>query len=192
TYILYHLLELDKRLTDKQIMYVNIHPLASSRIDYKMFKHIKPMPKYFETYEFLAATDCLITDYSSVMFDYALTKNKIILFTYDEEEYLNSRGTYLDINTLPFPLVKDVDELLNEIITDKSYNDSEFINNYCSYDSKYSCKNLCDTVILNKKNIMPTFEIPKNNKENVLIYVGNMAKNGITTSINIFLLNLNF
>ncbi|SFJ62880.1 CDP-glycerol glycerophosphotransferase [Terrisporobacter glycolicus] len=190
TYILYHLLELDKRLIDKQIMYVNIHPLANSRIDYRMFKHIKPMPKYFETYEFLAATDCLITDYSSVMFDYALTKNKIILFTYDKEEYLNNRGTYLDINKLPFPLVENVDELFNEIITAKNYNDDEFINIYCSYDSKYSCKNLCDTVILNKNNIMPTFEIPTNNKENVLIYVGNMAKNGITTSVKNLLLNL--
>ena len=190
TYILYHLLELDKRLNDNQIVYVNIHPLAGSRINYKMFKHIKPMPKYFETYEFLAATDCLITDYSSVMFDYSITRNKIILFTYDEDEYLNNRGMYLDINTLPFPIVKTIDDLYNEIISNKNYDEDLFIKKYCSYDSINACKNICDTVILDKHNLMTISDVPNNGKENVLIYVGNMAKNGITTSIKNLLLNL--
>lgn len=190
TYVLYHLLELDKRLTDNQIVYVNIHPLAGQSINYKMFKHIKKMPQDFETYEFLTATDCLITDYSSVMFDYSLTKNKIILFTYDKEEYLQDRGMYLNINELPFPIVRSIDELYKEIQSDNNYDYSSFINKYCLYDSIDASKNICETTILGKKDLMVERHLCKNNKENVLIYVGNMAKNGITASIKNLLLNL--
>lgn len=191
TYTLYHLLELDKQLTDDQILYVNIHPLAGQRINYKLFKHIKPMPKDFETYEFLTATDCLITDYSSVMFDYALTKNKIILFTYDKDEYLKNRGMYIDINSLPFPLVSSIEGLVYEINNNNNNIDySDLINKYCTYDSIKASENICKTIILDEHNLMPQLNIPKNDKENVLIYAGNLAKNGITASLKNLLLNL--
>ncbi|MEG1408575.1 MAG: CDP-glycerol glycerophosphotransferase family protein [Terrisporobacter sp.] len=190
TYTLYHLLELDKKLSEKQVMYVNIHPLAGQQINYKMFKHIKPMPKDFETYEFLAATDCLITDYSSVMFDYVLSKNKIILFTYDKNEYLENRGMYLDMNDLPFPMVSDTDNLAKEIASPKNYNDNYFINEFCKYDNLDICDKICRTVVLGEENLIKSKNLEKNNKENVLIYVGNMAKNGITASIKNLLINL--
>lgn len=41
----------------------------------------------------------MITDYSSVMFDYALLQRPMVFFTYDWEEYVNnSRGTYFDLS----------------------------------------------------------------------------------------------
>ncbi|WP_107503044.1 bifunctional glycosyltransferase/CDP-glycerol:glycerophosphate glycerophosphotransferase [Streptomyces tsukubensis] len=46
----------------------------------------------------LAAADCLITDYSSVMFDYALLDRPMIFYAYDYEEYAQQgRGTYFDL-----------------------------------------------------------------------------------------------
>ena len=87
--------KIDEKLNDNQVLYVNLHPFIGDKIEYN-FKHIEKFPNQYETYEFLNATDCLITDYSSVFFDYANTKNKIILFTYDlleyfEREYCSTR-----------------------------------------------------------------------------------------------------
>ncbi len=182
-YTAYYLLELDNLLTDKQIVYVNLHPIARDMIDYKMFRHIRKMPDDFETYEFLTATDCLITDYSSVMFDYALSNRKIILFTYDKEQYITDRGMYLDIDELPFPIVYNVCDLAKEINRPKEYDDEKFLKEFCCYDSLDVCKKICDTVIMGKSDLLETEEMQNNGKKNVIIYSGNLDKNGITTSL---------
>ncbi len=79
--------EFDTLLTDDEILYVKLHPLADSVLNYSGFKHIRKAPGKFETYEFLSTADCLITDYSSVFFDFAVTGQNIVLFTYDEKEH---------------------------------------------------------------------------------------------------------
>lgn len=67
--------------------------------------------------EYLAATDVLLTDASSSMFDFALTKRPCFLLFPDLTYYKDSeRGFYLDINTLPFPCSKNFDELCNDIL----------------------------------------------------------------------------
>lgn len=176
------LTELDKKMTDNEIMYVNLHPFVKNSIDYN-FKHIKKFPENYETYEFLNCTDCLITDYSSVFFDYANKGNKIILFAYDEEEYFKNRGCYISLDELPFVKVKNIDELYNEMKIKSKCNYADFKKKYCQFDSIQSAKQICELLICgNKKNIILK-EMPKNNKKNVLIYAGALAKNGITSSL---------
>lgn len=174
--------ELDNKLNDNQILYVNLHPFIGDKIVYD-FKHIKKFPKEYETYEFLNATDCLITDYSSVFYDYANTKNKIILFTYDLEEYFENRGCYISLEELPFPMVNTIDKLVEEINNSKTINYDSFIKTYCNFDRKTITKELCEKVILNKDNNILVENIKDNNKKNILIYAGSLAKNGLTSSL---------
>jgi CDP-glycerol glycerophosphotransferase len=53
--------------------------------------------------------DVLVTDYSSVMFDFANTGKPMVFFTYDYEDYVrDERGTYVDLpDVAPGPLVED-------------------------------------------------------------------------------------
>ena len=178
-----YLEEIDKQLKDNQILYINLHPLVGSQVQYNDFKRIKKFPEHYETYEFLSIADCLITDYSSVFFDFANTKKKVILFTYDEEEYLEERGLYITLDSLPFPQVKTVDELIKEINSPKDYDDTEFLKTYCPYDGIDVSKKLCSHIILQKKENLVCKEIPNNGKENILIFPGNLVPNGITTSL---------
>ncbi len=189
-YLLHYLFEIDKNLKKNQILYVNLHPLAKKDINFDLFENIKSFPEEFETYEFLNIADCLITDYSSVFFDFAITRRKIILFQYDEEEYLKDRGLYFDINLLPFSKVKNVDDLISEINSEKKYNDTDFIKTFCQYDRKEITKEICEKFILKKDNNIKVENIQTNNKENVVFYVGNLAKNGITSSIKNLLNNI--
>lgn len=53
------------------------------------------------TRELLCCADLLITDYSSVFFEYLLLDKPIIFFAPDYDEYVSSRGLYLDYKTLP-------------------------------------------------------------------------------------------
>ena len=69
-------------------------------------------------------SDLLVTDYSSVFFDYANLKRPEIFYMYDLEAYGNEiRGFYIDLDELPGPIVQTEDELIkaiNNAETDRS------------------------------------------------------------------------
>ena len=184
------LIQLESELKENQVLFINLHPLDRKSINFELFDKIKQFPEEYETYQFLNIADCLITDYSSVFFDFAITKRKIVLFTYDEEKYLSARGLYFNFNELPFTKVHTVTELVNVINEPKQYSEEEFIEKYCAYDNIETTKKICETVILNKANNLKIENIKNNKKENILLYVGNLAKNGITSSIRNLLSNI--
>ncbi len=182
-YLAYYLYEMDKMLREDEVLYVNLHPLATNSVNFSDFNKIKRFPQGYEVYEFLNAADVLVTDYSSVFFDFAVTGKKTVLFTFDEEDYLRDRGMYMDIAELPFPRVYGIDSLFEELRSGKNYDDSEFLRRFCAYECKNASEKLCDAVILGKEGEVTVEPIPDNGKENVLIYTGNLAGNGITVSI---------
>lgn len=66
---------------------------------------------YPDMQELLAGIDLLITDYSSSMFDYALSGRPCIQFALDVESYASERNFYFPLDELPFPLAQSNDEL---------------------------------------------------------------------------------
>ena len=73
--------------------------------------------------ELLAITDVGITDYSSWICDFVLTKKPAFLFATDISAYENERGFYYPLKTTPFPLATSNDELMENILNfdEKSY-----------------------------------------------------------------------
>ena len=55
--------------------------------------------------------DVLITDYSSVMFDYLIYEKPLVLFAPDLQEYEDGRGFYIDYRSMPFPVVEREEDL---------------------------------------------------------------------------------
>ncbi|OLU47144.1 CDP-glycerol glycerophosphotransferase family protein [Faecalibaculum rodentium] len=178
-----HLYEADRLLHDDEIMLVNFHPFVASSIDLNQFVHIKPFPKEFETYDILNACDALITDYSSVFFDYAGAGRPVYLFAYDEEEYLENRGMYLSLNDLPFPVSHTATELV-ESLRNPVYPDlSEFRKEYASLDGKGSSRKILQKFLLGISSGLQEDEFSYNGKQNVLLYAGNLKRNGLTSSL---------
>ena len=125
--------------------------------------------------------DVLVTDYSSVFFDYANTGRKIILFNYDEEDYCSYRGFYFGLDELPFPKVQTTDDLIHELNTPKDYDDSEFIDKFCTYDNPDAVEHVCRHIFLNEKSCREV-EI-KNDKPNILIFAGALYNFGIASAL---------
>lgn len=63
------------------------------------------------TEELFAVADVLITDYSSVLFDYLLYDRPAVLFAPDLEQYEDARGFYIDYHSIPFAAAQTQDEL---------------------------------------------------------------------------------
>ena len=158
----------DETLKDNQILYVKLHNFDSSSVNFNSFSKVFPFPADCEPYEFLNTADCLITDYSSVFFDYANTGRKIVLFTHDREKYLSDRGLYISLDDLPFPKVNSFEELRGELNLQKGYDDAAFRAAYCTYDCADAAKKLIDHVL----GVVPceTSPIHNNGKKNILYY----------------------
>lgn len=139
---------LDKKLKDDQVFFVNFHPILKDSISLKNYKHIRPFPPGVDNYAFLNCADALITDYSSVFFDYSLTQKPIILFMYDYDEYMHDRGMYMDVAKLPFRQIYDEKELAkvlrDESFLNDSYSDTEYFKTFFKYDSPDISKKLLD------------------------------------------------
>ena len=66
---------------------------------------------YPDMQELLLTCDLLVTDYSSSMFDYALSGKPCLQFATDIESYQQGRGFYFPLDNLPFPLARSNEEL---------------------------------------------------------------------------------
>lgn len=70
---------------------------------------------YPDMQELLAAADIVVTDYSSLMFDFSLTGRPCFQFAVDIDAYRNDRNFYFPLDELPFPLATDNEALEAEI-----------------------------------------------------------------------------
>ncbi|MBR2133201.1 MAG: CDP-glycerol glycerophosphotransferase family protein [Eubacterium sp.] len=167
--------ELDKRLDDDTVILVNLHFLLASAINCDNYKHIDYFTGNYDTYEVLNACDGLITDYSSVFFDYAVTGKKIILYAYDKRGYLATRGVYIPFESLPFPILENVDDVVAEMKKDvEPYDD--FVKEYCPNGSVESCEDLFEMMVNGTTDKYKLEDNAYCDKPLCLIYAGRLSE----------------
>lgn len=66
------------------------------------------VPSDIDTNELLGIVDVLVTDYSSIFFDFIPTQKPIIHYVYDYEQYAAERGLYLPLEDMPGQICKDI------------------------------------------------------------------------------------
>lgn len=160
---------LDANLSDDQILYVNLHHKVSDSIDYTAYKRIRKFPPTVDSYQLLALTDALITDYSSVFYDYLVLRRQIVLYCGDYELYRKKRGTYMDLMDLPFDKVASPQEVLEALNRGKDYDDETAYQEFCAYDSVDNAKKLCSLLTGNEENVSLE-PIPHDGKKQILLY----------------------
>lgn len=108
---------LSSKLDENTVLLLRLHYLLSNQVSQMSLPdNIINVSNYPDIQELCLISDMLITDYSSVMFDYALLERPIILYCYDLEEYRFYRGVYFDITkNAPGPVCKTINELVNFI-----------------------------------------------------------------------------
>lgn len=159
--------KMKEKLGRDYILLLRMHVVVKNKVvipdEYRDF--VYNVSNYPDIQELYLISDILITDYSSVMFDFANTKRPILFYTYDLELYRDVlRGFYLDFeNEAPGPLIRTNDELIEAIerIDDiqKQYSDKykAFHDKYCSLEDGHAAERLVDQVFAAK-------EVPKEKK----------------------------
>lgn len=130
-----------QRLSDKYIFIVKYHYLIMDNIDWTPYKgFIYDFDMTCDISELYLVSDILITDYSSVMFDFSLLKRPMFFFAYDLEKYKNElRGFYFDfLEEVPGAVTTTTEDLINAI---ENYNKEDYKEKYDKFIKKY---NHCD------------------------------------------------
>lgn len=176
-----YLSRIDAGLGDRQLLLVKLHPFVQSLLDLGSYRHIRPFPEGYDTYEVLNACDVLITDYSSVMYDFASTGRRILLFAYDLEDYQSHRGMYEDVSSYPFPLVRTPEALTDELLKDTGHPDDAFLQKYCTFERADATSKLCRHIFLGDT-VCQTASMNGTKKKKVLLYAGSLLPNGVTSA----------
>jgi len=138
-----------------------------------------------DTNSLLSVVDVLITDYSSIAFDYMALARPILYYTYDREEYELERGLYFPLEELGGEICSTREELteaIKKVIVDSKITaiQEKAQEKFCFYDDGKASTRLIDTFFLNKS---IDLNVPKRKKKkSILFYGGPFIPNGITSS----------
>lgn len=139
---------LRSKLADEYILLIRLHHFAAGSYKIPQDKaFIFDACGYSNIETLYKIADIMVTDYSSVMFDFALTGKPMIFYTYDLEEYESkTRGVYFDIRTeAPGMIVMTNEELADAILTG-GFGEEERVKRFKEKYLTYECGNSCEKV----------------------------------------------
>lgn len=132
-------------MKEDEMLLLRLHPFVAERVSEDIFRKFKGkiqnMSGYSGVTTLLAVADCLITDYSSIIYEYCLLRKPMIFYAYDLEQFRQSgRNFYEDYESLvPGPVVKSQEEL--EQIWQQKENLGEDIPRFMEENFAYFDKN---------------------------------------------------
>lgn len=107
----------EEKFGSEFVMLIRLHPNVFHRSTELNFDSKKVLNASFypDMQELLVATDILITDYSSSMFDFILTQKPCFIYASDIKDYRDDRGFYFDLEKLPFSISASTNDMLKNI-----------------------------------------------------------------------------
>ncbi len=151
------------------------------------------VPNEIPTNAVLGVVDALVTDFSSILFDALATDLPIVLFAPDLEEYAATRGLYLAEDELPGPLLTDLEAAADRILAvgTGSQLDPQVTHagvyrsakeRFAAKDDGLAAKRVVDVVWRGRTEGMSVSPVRHDGRTTMLVYLGGLKSNGITTS----------
>ena len=157
---------------------------------------VSVVPKDIDTNELLAAVDVLVTDYSSILFDFLPQKRPIVLYMHDIEEYRAERGLYLDPEEVPGLACYDRAELASAIgraLAGEGVAPQEALDRYCPYEDGRASSRLAraffdDDLDLGRRAIIRDHALEPasgdgSRRRRTLLFHASMIPNGIASAL---------
>lgn len=145
--------ELYDAFKDEYVFLFKMHPFIKNKlsIPYEYSEFFYDVSSFREINDLLLITDILITDYSSVCFEFALLNKPMLFYAFDVEEYIQERDFYYDYyDFIPGPLVKTTSEIVEKIKNEKFETEKieAFVNYFFNDTLGNASKNIVDNVII--------------------------------------------
>lgn len=126
-------------LPPENVLLLRLHPhLLEYSKTIKLPENVVNVTDYNNIEELYIISDCLITDYSSVFYDYFVNNDNIGWYIYDEEQYYQERGNnYISYDELPGWVARTPEELQYNLLKNMNGLSSELIKKNKSFRDRY-------------------------------------------------------
>jgi CDP-glycerol glycerophosphotransferase len=140
--------KLKEELGDEWVILFRAHYFIANAFDFSKYEGFAyDVSKHIDINELYVVADCLMTDYSSVFFDYSILKRPMVFFMYDKQHYASElRGFYLDLDELPGEITETNDEVIAALQSINSYSKNysvkldKFTKRFCPQDDGRASK----------------------------------------------------
>ena len=124
---------------DEYVVLFRAHYFVASQFDFSKYEgFIYNVSEYDDITPLYLITDILITDYSSVLFDFANLMRPMVFYMYDLEEYENEiRGFYFPASDLPGPIARTEEELF-DVLNNIEMMSDRYASKYKAFNEKFN------------------------------------------------------
>lgn len=185
--------------SDKYVVLLKVHQIINDAMQKSGKGRDVLVPNHIPTNSVLGVSDVLVTDYSSILFDFLASRRPILHFVPDLDEYKSGRGLYLDESELFAATSHTITELAKQITQlddeppQQGTHYEKAVDAYAPRDDGKVCERVVDLVFRgadpDQYNVHSDFS---NGKQSILIYLGSLVSMGITTSALNLLKNLDY
>ncbi|WP_195181339.1 glycosyltransferase [Glutamicibacter sp. FBE19] len=175
--------------TDRYQVLLKAHQVVSAAVSEDADLRNYLIPNSVPTNLALGASEVLITDYSSIFYDFLSSGKPVIFYIPDLEDYKRYRDLYIDPKDLPGEITKSPNDLVGAIIRSLGSNvaNAKIAEAYAKSRQKYvpfddgRCTERVVGAVFGSGDARKV-RISNKEKKKILIYAGGMIPNGITTS----------
>lgn len=107
---------LKKKYNEDFLLALKFHPRTKINLKNVLGNNIVDLTRYPDMQGLMVYSDIMISDYSSCIFDYMLSKKPAFIYASDIEKYNNERGFFYPLETTPFPIITNNNELSEKIL----------------------------------------------------------------------------
>lgn len=167
---------------------VKVHQAVYNKIKEKLAEFSYVVPAAIDANEVLGITDILISDYSSIYFDFLAAGRPVLFYITDLKQYLKQRGIYFGLEDLPGPYTDSLAVLgkwicnIDEVFAENKARYQKVRDWCCNYDIGSISKKIVRAVFKGQTDGIRIVEC-KNQKKKVLILRGPAQINGASTAL---------
>lgn len=132
--------ELKSTTGEDWVFAVRLHPNVAWKADFIEYSdRVINATQYPDLYELIPASDAVVSDFSSLMFEAGMLEKPVFLFATDIDEYVKDRELYFDMHDLPFILAENNEEFVDAI---RVFNNDEYLKGLKQFNEKMNyCEN---------------------------------------------------
>lgn len=108
---------LEKRFGGKWVFFERLHYHLCAKALADENPRVVNVSSYNDMQELIFISDIAISDYSSWLYDFVLTRRPGFIFAVDKEKYLKERELYFPLESTPFPVAYNIEDLIKKIET---------------------------------------------------------------------------
>lgn len=147
------------------------------------------VPAEIDTNELLAAIDVLVTDYSSILFDFLPQKKPVVLYQHDLDEYKSQRGVYLDSKEVPGAKVYEREDLpaaVLKALDGKFAPNPDHLSRFCPFEDGHASARVNSSffagVDLGDDKVIDYKEVQARKKTKSIVWHASLIPNGIASA----------